>query len=205
MNNVVIHDPFLLSFFQISVENWPEKKEKLLNLIDWNDPNCDFGCYFSDYFKNLSSPNRKCKYHKSFVKILSKELNEIVQTVEKSEMVRPNSFGKKPSLRMVTELIWAQRYSKMQSMEPHTHEEIGYSAILFAEFDKEEHQATEFFGPFKNVIDTMDYRWVPDVKEGDIIFFPGRLMHFSKPNPSEKRRTIFSFNCKFLPIGAANE
>ncbi len=40
--------------------------------------------------------------------------------------------------------------------------------------------------------DHMDF--TPDVKEGDIIFFPSQLLHYANPNTSDKERVIVSFN-----------
>ena len=200
MKNVKVHDPFLLSCFQISVENWPEKKEKLLNLVDWKDPQSNSSVFFSDYFKNLQQPDKRPKYAKSFINILKPELNQFVNAVEQSPITR--KFGQpKINLRMHIATLWAQRYTTTQNMQPHTHESVGYSAVLYAEFNEKEHEATEFFAPFKNVVDTMDYRWLPEVKEGDILFFPSPLLHYSLPNRSKEPRTIFSFNCNLGPAG----
>ena len=38
----------------------------------------------------------------------------------------------------------------------------------------------------------MDFN--PDVKEGDIVFFPSQLLHYANPNTSDKERVILSFN-----------
>jgi ectoine hydroxylase-related dioxygenase (phytanoyl-CoA dioxygenase family) len=38
----------------------------------------------------------------------------------------------------------------------------------------------------------MDY--TPDVKEGDIVFFPSQLLHYANPNTHDKERVILSFN-----------
>lgn len=198
MKNVKVHDPFLLTCFQISIENWDEKKDKLLNLVDWKDPKSNSSVFFSDYFENLQNPDRKPKYLKSFINILKPELNSFLTSVEQSPITR--KFGRdKIDLKMKIMALWAQRYTTGQNMNPHSHESTGYSAVLYAEFNEREHEATEFFAPFKNVVDTMDYRWLPKVKEGDILFFPSPLLHYSLPNKSRERRTIFSFNCNIIP------
>ena len=38
----------------------------------------------------------------------------------------------------------------------------------------------------------MDF--TPNVKEGDIVFFPSQLLHYANPNTSDKERVILSFN-----------
>lgn len=188
-------DPFRLTFYQVSIKNWKEKKKKLLDLVDWNDVNCLTQEHFTDYYKNMRNPDQRASYTDDFVKILKEDLITFTQSVEKSEM---NRFRRTFNMKVTN--LWAQRYKSQNFMPPHTHEPAGFSAVLFAEFDNTEHQATKFWAPFKNTIDAMDYRYDPDVKEGDILFFPSFLMHYAEPNYSEKNRTIFSFNSYVRPI-----
>lgn len=204
MVDVQVHDPFLLTMFQVSCDNWKEKKQQLLNLIDWNNPACvQQGVskqgddeFFTDYFVNLQKPEQKPEYHSQFKKILKEELTQFVLTLEQSPINRY-----KAKLHARVRGLWAQRYVREQLMQPHTHDPYGYSAVLYTEFDGTVHQSTEFFAPFKNIVDTMDYRFqLPKPKEGDILFFPSFLLHYSIKNPSDKPRTIFSFNLDILPV-----
>lgn len=187
-------DPFRLTFYQVSIENWSEKKKKLLDLVDWDDEECLMDDFFSDYYKNIYKNNMRAPYHEDFVNILKKDLNQFVYSVESSPLNRY-----KHNLSMEITNLWAQRYVDSQHMPPHTHEPAGFSAVLYAEFDGDYHEATKFWAPFKNTIDAMDYRFDPQVKEGDIIFFPSFLLHYATPNESDKRRTIFSFNSVMRP------
>lgn len=187
-------DPFRLTFFQVSVENWAQKKQKLLDLVDWSDKECWTDDFFTDYYKNIHKHNLRAPYHEEFVKILSKDLNDFVRSVEKSSL---NRYGHSLSMQITN--LWAQQYLDAQHMPPHTHEPAGFSAVLYVEFDDKEHEATKFWAPFKNTIDAMDYRFDPQVKEGDILLFPSYLLHYATPNQSNKRRTIFSFNSVMRP------
>ena len=82
-------------------------------------------------------------------------------------------------------------------MGPHTHGVIGWSGVLYVEFDKYEHSPTEFQGPLHDVNNGQQLEYKPEVEEGDIIIFPSCLTHWVSPNQSKKRRTIMSFNCRF--------
>lgn len=194
MSTVTAFEPWHLTFFKVSCENWKEKKEKLLNLVDWDDPKSNSEVFFSDYFKNIMRADKRALYTDEFIRILGKELNQFVMAIQKSNMNRH-----KVDLKIKIITLWAQRYKESQMMNPHTHDPFGYSAVLYAEFDKNEHTSTEFMAPFKNSVDTMDMTFKPDVKEGDIIFFPSMLIHYSETNKCQKNRTIFSFNCDVLP------
>jgi len=187
-------DPFLLTFFQVSIENWTDKKQKLLDLVDWEDKECWTDDFFTDYYKNIYKHEMRAPYHKEFVNILKKDLNDLVRSIEKSALNRYNH-----TFNMQITNLWAQQYLDTQHMPPHTHEPSGFSAVLYAEFDNKEHEATKFWAPFKNTIDAMDYRFDPKVKEGDILVFPSYLLHYATPNTSDKRRTIFSFNSMMRP------
>ena len=193
MNNVKVHNPFLQSFYQVSISDWATKKKKLMNLINWNDRECMFDDFYSDYYKNIKTPDSKAPYTKQFINILKGDLNSFVIALEGSPLNRMNM-----DIRIQILGLWAQRYKNQQWMPPHTHEPYGFSAVLYAEFTRH-HTPTEFFAPFKNVLDRMAYRHEPNVKEGDILFFPSLLLHYSMPNKTKVPRTIFSFNCDIIP------
>lgn len=189
-------NPFLLTFYQVSITNWNEKKKQLLSLVDWNDKECFMVEHFTDYYKNVNRGDHRAPYTDQFVNILKSDLNDFVHQVQNSPLNRFNV-----DLSMRVENLWAQRYTSQGFMPPHTHEPSGFSAVLYAEFDEHEHESTKFWAPFKNTIDAMDYRFDPKVKEGDILFFPSYLMHYAEPNASKKQRTIFSFNSRVKPTG----
>lgn len=194
MINVQETNPFLLPFFKVPVQNWEEKKPKLLGMVDWENKDCMFNEYFTDYYLQFKNEDNRPKYIEDFKQLLKPELNAFISKMEKSPL---NRIQKECTMKIQT--LWAQKYWKDMSMEPHTHESTGYSAVLYAEFTRH-HTPTEFFAPFKNMLDRMDYRHTPDMKEGEIIFFPSLLLHYSMPNKTKVPRTIFSFNCDIIPI-----
>ena len=190
-------NPFLLTFYKVSIENWSVKKKQLMDLINWDEKECWTDECFTDYYKNIRRQDKRAPYTDQFIDILKPELNGFVNKVQHTPINRYNF-----DLGMKINNLWAQRYSTQHFMPPHTHEPSGFSAVLYAEFDKREHQATKFWAPFKNTVDAMDYRYDPQVNEGDILFFPSFLIHYAEPNKSTKQRTIFSFNSFLRPTGA---
>jgi len=171
---VEITPAFVVPIFTIKVKNWDEKKKKLLSLVDWNNPDHNNNDQFSDYHPDVNS-----LYLDDFMQIIEEELSSFVSVHQQSFMLQN---------------VWAQRYKTENFMRVHTHGSIGFSAVLFAEFDVEEHSATTFFGPVKNPLTDIDQTYTPAVTEGTLILFPKYLLHYVSPNTSTKDRTIFSFN-----------
>lgn len=165
---------FVVPIFTMQVKNWETKKDKLLSLVDWENPEYTNDEQFSDYDADNCSP-----YMDAFREIMEEELTTFVSSQRISF-----SFQN----------VWAQRYRKQNYMRVHTHGSIGFSAVLFAEFDPNEHTATTFFGPVKNPITDVDQSFTPHVTEGTLLLFPKYLPHYVVPHVSEKDRTIFSFN-----------
>ena len=95
--------------------------------------------------------------------------------------------------------IWFQSYEKYNNFKVHNHGIGGWSAVLYVEFDDEEHSATTFYSPhMSNNRSTLGQyeTYEPKVKEGDLIIFPSTIQHEASTNMSNKRRTIISFNLK---------
>jgi hypothetical protein len=70
--------------------------------------------------------------------------------------------------------------------------------VLFLEFDEKEHIPTTFYSPFPNPYYGTISKAAPPVSEGDIIAFPSLLLHESPVSPSDKQRTIMSFNIPLM-------
>jgi len=176
-------EPFSLPFYKITIGNWKTRKAQLLELVNWNDPDCQFVDHFTDYHKNVQTSDGRAPYTKKFIEILKPELA---------------SFAKKVEGNIHLTGLWAQRYQLMQHMEPHTHGSKGYSAVLYAEME-EGHEPTVFWAPYQDPIAAGDLVHRPYAKEGDMILFPSMLIHYASNNLTQANRTIFSFNCDVQP------
>ena len=173
--SITENHPFYVPFYTIKINNWLDKKIKLLNLVDWSDKSCLTNEHFTDYHKYKKG---NAPYFSAFFDIIKDDLK---------------GFN-----NLEVRTLWAQRYNEQQHMNVHTHGVLGFSAVLYAEFDKKEHKATTFYAPFPNFIDGTCMNYTPQVEEGDLLMFPSALMHAATPNISTKQRTIFSFNANFI-------
>jgi uncharacterized protein (TIGR02466 family) len=97
--------------------------------------------------------------------------------------------------------IWFQHYETDSYHGVHNHWPSHFSAVYFLQFDKDHHEGTVLMNP--NRLQIEHYRahglkfpvtFSPDVKEGDLLFFPSFVDHYAPMNRSNKPRTIVSFN-----------
>jgi len=80
---------------------------------------------------------------------------------------------------------WFQQYQNGDYHDWHNHFGSYYSSIYYVELPKDSVKTT-----FKII----DKEYEFEVTEGDIISFPSILYHKSKPNKSNKRKTVVAFN-----------
>jgi hypothetical protein len=79
--------------------------------------------------------------------------------------------------------IWYNYYKRNQYQEPHIHEgNGGLTAVHYLIFDSKKHSKTCF-----NNLEA------PEVKEGDILFFPDNLKHFVPENKTDSPRLTVAF------------
>jgi len=137
------------------------------------------GNSFSDYFREDND------YRKEFCRIMAPELVEFTGAIK----------GAMPEVKDLTmNTVWTQRYQRKESMMTHSHGPRGFSAVLYTEFVKGEHQATVLQGYSNHPITQEVQIFVPEVQEGDMIIFPSSMPHFADASQSDLTRTIMSFN-----------
>ncbi len=89
---------------------------------------------------------------------------------------------------------WTARYDKGDYQLPHNHRSLGFSAIIYIEYDPSVHTPTCFIAPWQDPRCDKTILKFADVDEGTMIVFPSSTLHFVQPNESDKRRTILSFD-----------
>lgn len=166
--------PILLT--KIKTKDWVSKKRKLLSLIDWEDPKFCYDQQITDYFEYAKGTP---PYIEEFCSILSEELDLLLKVSECSRLDIRN--------------LWGQRYTKGNYMPSHNHGALGYSAVLYVDFNKKEHPPIRFLSSTNDVYGTMQ-EFTPEIEEGNIFIFPSHLFHDVAHCKSDKQRTIYSFN-----------
>ncbi len=163
-----------IPFYHYKVNNWREKKEQLLDFVStlsfkFKDQIADLYTTYGDQTSSIP------------LKILEDDIVKFTTEVKYSGEMDAD--------------IWFQKYYENQFHSPHNHGAIGYSSVLYINFDKRMHDGTRFLAPF-NDPDGNHVEFAPDVDEGSLIFFPSYLYHFTIPNKSDSIRIIMSMNIR---------
>ena len=163
-----------IPFYHYKVSNWKEKKEQLLDFVSnlsfkYFDQIADLYTTYGDQTSSIP------------LKILEDDILKFTTEVKYSGEINAE--------------IWFQKYYENQFHSPHNHGAIGYSAVLYINFDKRIHEGTRFLAPF-NDPDGNHIEFVPDVDEGSLIFFPSYLYHYTLPNKSDTIRIVMSVNLR---------
>ena len=93
--------------------------------------------------------------------------------------------------------IWSISYGKGDYHSPHNHSSIGLTGILYLDLPKDS-QATTYIQPWNDYeLDTVQYMEIP-ITEGDIAIVPSSILHFTKPNESDSKKRIISWDMKIV-------
>jgi ectoine hydroxylase-related dioxygenase (phytanoyl-CoA dioxygenase family) len=168
---------FSIPLVKFSIEKWQVKKKELIDLKE----------KIKDLFGRHQADYTDTNYHQDshiliepITKILSEELSLFLSAISlKSCSIKE---------------AWYEQASHNDFHEVHSHGSIGYSSVCYIEFDKKEHTGTKFLCPFENFLTGSCMTGEVNVDEGDIIFFPSSLVHYTIPNKSNKERLVLSFN-----------
>lgn len=146
-------------------------KNNLLNLIDKIPMSCikSSGEHISKTDWNLSEEFKR-EYLNIFYDNIKTLMNRICKRLNTNKWQIHNT--------------WFQQYEINDWHDWHNHERTNFSAVYYLELPNEQLN-TKFFNN-KEV----------KVSEGDVLFFPGFLLHRSPIN-KYSRKTIIAFNCSF--------
>ncbi len=163
-----ISDDF--EIYKHKLSNWQEKKYELIDLFHKTKP-----VIYGNVLTNFNSS----KENKDF-------LVEEITRLFGDEII---NFIKFIDAEYFLESAWIQEYQKNMNHELHNHG-VGYSSVIYINFDKEVHSSTIFVDKANSI------SFLPEVEEGDIIFFNSKHYHYCSTNENDKERMICSFNLK---------
>ena len=171
------HTLFQIPYYKIKIEDWKNKKERLLSLLKlYPEHKIDMQQFYT---------NRQSKRDgllNSFNTILNNELQSFVQIIKKD---------------VVLEDVWSVSYKKGDEHLVHNHGTLGFAGVLYLEFDKE-NPYTFYVQPWNSHFDDRTIYHPVNVDEGDIIIVPKFVQHFSQSNNSKKIKRIISWDMKIL-------
>ena len=185
---------FSIPLYKFSIPNWEDEKKLILEALPEEKVYVDI-C--TDFFENSSQ--RKLP---SYTDVVLDIVGPAIQTLQSSLGRGPDGQALTQDGWMGLDNMWYQTEYKGQNHELHNHGIIGWSSVLYVNYNPKVHSATKFLSPFGYGAGTggMIQRYQPDVKEGDFIIFDSNIMHEALPNQSDEKRTIISMNFQTSPL-----
>ena len=170
---------FKIPIVHLTARNWNLKKSILLDMMNKSRIESFEEDVQSDYHIQQND-NEAGKHNERVENLFKEEINLFCNQLSFSEY------------RVV--MSWFETAAQGNYHGIHNHGLVGYSAVCFIDYDKEEHTSTQFVSPFNNFLTGHTLHYSPQVDEGSLIFFPATILHYTEPNKSTKERKILSFN-----------
>ena len=171
----MIGNLFSVRYVSVQSEDWESKKAKLKALLQDDEFERSGLAQFE-----TDRHNNDGRYVDDFCRIFGDELNR---------------FGMEMGLSQLRiGAIWAVRYGHGDYHAVHNHRSTGYSGILYVDYNEDEHSPSIHVSPWNNPITDMTELAAPPVREGSFVFVPSNVLHYSKPNDSDKLRSIVAFD-----------
>lgn len=174
---------FSVPLFRYRVANWPERKRQILAELPKSEPAflSAAGDTYTDFFLNQKAGG------------LPRYKDVVVQAVQP----HLQEFADRYPSDVRIDAMWFERSQRSHYHGAHNHGSLGFSAVLYVEFDPAAHRPTRFLAPFMHFYSGGLMEYSPeDVEEGTLLLFPAILIHEAPANTSDKPRTIVSFNIK---------
>jgi|TARA_Y100000015_G_scaffold42215_1_gene49380 hypothetical protein len=170
-------EKFAIPFYQTKIENWEEKKQKLLDIYDrFAQDNMNGAEQNSDFERDNS-------YHNLIEHILFDDIRKATREMVEDKRIHRLSNA------------WFQTYDLAHFHAIHNHGLGGLSMVCYMMYNPEHHRPTTFVCPFMSLDDGHILEWEPKgVEEGTLVMFPSQLAHYVPTNQSDVRRMILSAN-----------
>jgi len=171
----MINSLFTVDIATIQIKDWNNKKLKLKKIID-----------------KLSYVRKELTNYETTRFINDpKDLRDGFNTILKSDI---SKILKECGIKKINiKDIWAVKYKTGDFQTVHHHGRSMYTGILYVDIDNKM-AGTYFVSPMPNPITGDTQLALPEVKEGMLSFFPGYLLHYTKPNQSKNDRVVISFD-----------
>ena len=173
---------FSIPLFTFKVSGWKDKKQRILRALPKVTDeylSLDKDSY-TDFYRNDQGRSLP-PYAPTVTDCLSDCLREF----------RDSGYPDDP----VISAMWFEKSLQSNYHGVHNHGSLGYSAVLFVEFDPREHTATRFLAPFMSFYAGGLIDYTPkNVEEGTLMIFPAIILHEAQADQSGKPRTVIAFN-----------
>jgi len=158
-----------IPFIILKIDNHLEVKNKILDAIKYAGKNKYQEIYNTDWGKDKNYPRPYYEFLKDIFNNISETVTKIYQYSDKLEVKN----------------YWFQQYTNNDSHDWHIHKNCLFSCVYYIELCDETPKTS-----FKLFNEEFDI----SINEGEVLIFPSFLLHCSKPNKSNKTKTVVAFN-----------
>ena len=173
---------FNIPFWGIRTINFKEKKKELVKLLE-------------------SYPEERVKYDEmkegEFATNRQTDRSGLVEQFASIMNQELEGFSKEIKKDFAIVEIWSVSYAQGDSQSAHNHSSMGLSGILYLDLPKDSPETTYIQPWTDHETDTVRHVEVP-IAEGVIVIVPSFVLHFSKPNKSNSKKRIISWDMKIL-------
>ena len=191
-------DMFVCRLYKYHIENWEEEKKEILKALPGEKNVKEYEeDIHTDFFDNSRS-RRLPTYADLIIDIVSPCIEDLQSRL-------PGGGDTKLLIHqcwMGVDNMWYQTEYKGQQHMLHNHGNIGWSCVLYVNYNPEVHTSTRFLSPYgvgSGRGGGLEW-YQPDIKEGDFIIFDSSIPHEALPNESDEKRTIISMNFQTAPM-----
>ena len=163
------------------LESYPEEKEKYEERVEDHFGNLVTFCHEGEFATNRQTD--RSGLVEQFASIMNQELEGFSKEIKKDFAIVE---------------IWSVSYAQGDSQSAHNHSSIGLSGILYLDLPKDSPETTYMQPWTDHETDTVRHVEVP-IAEGVIVIVPSFVLHFSKPNKSNSKKRIISWDMKMIP------
>ena len=171
---------FQIPYWHSKTKNFDKKKKEIVKMLeDYPEHRTDT----QNFSSNRYDTNKQDMMSK-FVNIIKEEIREISQEIKSNLAVTD---------------VWSASYETGDYHIPHIHNSTGISAILYLDLPKDG-PCTTYIQPWSDIFSDTTIHVPLSISEGDIVFVPSSVVHFTEPNKSDSVKRIVSWDMK--PIGS---
>ena len=171
---------FNIPCWKIQIINFEEKKKKLTKLLESYPEEKDPTRKLQAFTTNRQSD--RSGLAEQFTSIMSEEMEDISKEI-KTDFVIPQ--------------IWSISYGKGDYHSPHNHSSTGLTGVLYLNLPEDSPETT-YIQPWNDLEQDTCTLTVLPMSEGDIAIVPSFVLHFTKPNESDSKKRIISWDMKIV-------
>ena len=199
---MTLHNLFSVPILHYSIGNWIENKNKIMNALPNHHGNYLHGedslnGLYTDY-KRVSSEgsNTLPSYAGIVIDIIKPYLKDFSNQIVMEGSDCQSTVGNQKQVNIQFTDMWYQTEMYGSSHGIHNHGPLGWSSVIYVDYDPKVHTSTQFLSPFNNIWNGNLIYFQPPIEEGDMIIFPSYIAHQALPNSSKLPRTVISYNIK---------